>query len=199
MNFNLYDPNYALYTHPYPRNFYPCSCWYGDYTHPQDRDYPIYNNDGEQYPYYPSQVLIPTRQYNVTLQNQGNSPYKNWYLDIDGNTGRVILSENQFSGVFWSLTNHGNGIVTIQNQGNSHYKNWYLDIDGNTGQVILSQNQFSGVFWRVSNHGNGIVTLQNQGNSPYKNWYLDIDGNTGRVILSQNQFSGVFWNLTRST
>lgn len=43
-------------------------------------------------------------QGTVSLQNLGNSRFKNWHLDIDGNTGAFMLSESLVSGAYWKLT-----------------------------------------------------------------------------------------------
>ncbi|HDX9614905.1 TPA: hypothetical protein ROY01_006161, partial [Bacillus toyonensis] len=83
----------------------------------------------------------------ITLQNLGESPYKRHFLDINGNTGAVILERCIGSGIDWRINHKGNNIVTLQNQGKSSYKNYFLDIDGNTGAVILSPQEYSGTHW----------------------------------------------------
>ncbi|MDA2068443.1 hypothetical protein PDN02_28445, partial [Bacillus cereus] len=61
-------------------------------------------------------------------QNNAETQFQNWYLDIDGTTGDVILSRNLGRGGYWRLTDHGNGIVTFQNNAETQFQNWYLDI-----------------------------------------------------------------------
>ncbi|HDR8144220.1 TPA: hypothetical protein QC063_004503 [Bacillus cereus] len=194
MNYYINVPYYPM-VYPYQmpngqyRNYTPANMYY---NYP-----PYYNHHFHTVPeYYIEEDNYFDRQDRIiTLQNLGESPYKNSYLDIDGNTGRVILSQGG-SGIHWRLRRHSDGVVTLQNLGESPYKNSYLDIDGNTGRVILSQGG-SGIYWRLRRHSDGVVTLQNLGESPYKNSYLDINGNTGRVILSQAG-SGIYWRLGTS-
>lgn len=181
-------------SYDYPRSFYPCCCWHSGWYGYNPNRYPNYGI--EHFGYYPAQLLLSTRQRTVSLQNQGDSPFKNWYLDIDGNTGALMLSERLVSGAYWELTDQGNGTVSLQNLGNSRFKNWYLDIDGNTGALMLSERLVSGAHWKLNDHGAGRVSLQNLGNSRFKNWYLDIDGNTGALMLSERLVSGAFWSLT---
>ncbi|HGN6586276.1 TPA: hypothetical protein ACKU3G_004076 [Bacillus cereus] len=131
----------------------------------------------------------------VSLQNTANTQWKDHYLDIDANTGKVILWPRQASGTYWKLINHGNGTVSLQNTANTQWKDHYLDIDANTGKVILWPRQASGTYWKLINHGNGTVSLQNTANTQWKNHYLDIDANTGEVILWPRQASGTYWKL----
>jgi hypothetical protein len=130
---------------------------------------------------------------NVTFKNLGGSPFKNHYLDIDGNNGRIILSSVTGSGIQWKAQRIDGDKYTLQNLGNSPYRNYYLDIDGNTGAVILSKNKHSGILWRIVKTGSGYI-MQNVGSSRFRNYYLDIDGNTGAVVLSPTESSGTHWN-----
>ena len=78
-----------------------------------------------------------TRDRNVGLQNTAVTKWQGWYLDIDGNKGRVILWKHLASGGRWKLQDLGGGTVTLQVTAGVPWKNWYLDLDGNTGEVIL--------------------------------------------------------------
>jgi hypothetical protein len=189
-----YIPQYQFRS-SYPLNIhweYPPSYFYSNYP---ITTYPI-NQTGHS---------LQANDYSrnngtVRLQNLGNSRFKDWYLDIDGNTGAVILTESSAaSGINWRLTSLGGTTVTLQNLGNSRFKNWYLDIDGNTGAAILTESPiYSGTKWRLSSLGGTTVTLQNLGNSRFKDWYLDIDGNTGAAILTESPAaSGINWRLNR--
>lgn len=131
-----------------------------------------------------------------TFQNTANTQFKDFYLDIDGHNGKLMLSDRQASGARWELTNRGENVITLQNTASSPFKDFFLDIDGNTGELILMDGQASGAFWKVIDHGNCVVTLQNTANSPFKNFYLDIDGHNGNLMLSERQASGTFWNLS---
>jgi len=132
----------------------------------------------------------------ISLQNNANTQWKGWYLDIDGNTGNVILWSRLGSGGYWKITEHGDGTVSLQNTANTQWKDWYLDIDGNTGKVILWPRLGSGGYWKITEHGDGTVSLQNNANTQWKDWYLDIDGNTGNVILWSRLGSGGYWKIT---
>ncbi|OMF31924.1 RICIN domain-containing protein [Paenibacillus peoriae] len=131
----------------------------------------------------------------VTLQNLGESRFKNWYLDISGSTGDLMLSEQLVSGAYWKLDDHGDGIVSFQNLGESRFKNWYLDISGSTGDLMLSEQLVSGAYWKLDDHGDGTVSFQNLGESRFKNWYLDISGSSGNLMLSEQLVSGAYWKL----
>ncbi len=83
--------------------------------------------------------LLLTHQSNstISLQNTANTKFKDWYLDIDGHTGDVILWDHLASGGFWKLNNQGNDIVSLQNTADTKFKDWYLDIDGLPKYIIL--------------------------------------------------------------
>ncbi|AMR02306.1 hypothetical protein [Bacillus thuringiensis] len=217
---NYYVPYYpAIYPYQAPqyehRSPYPVNTYYA---------YPVYyNNHFYTVPTYPvnkeNDYLNPdyhsVRQdtikfpITVTFQNMGNSPYRGYYLDVDGNTGKVILTKphQAASGILWKLTYDENrGSFTIQNMGNSPYRGYYLNVDGNTGKVILTHiPTSSSIEWGLPVSGNN-ARIQNKGNSPYRAYYLDIDGNTGKVILTNphqahqapHAASGILWRLTES-
>lgn len=117
--------------------------------------------------------------------------YTGNYLDIDGESGSVIIGPQSASGTQWRLTNQGNNIVTLQNLGNSRFKNYYLDIDGTTGGVILSSRIYSGAYWLVTER-DGELTFKNQGNSRFKNYFLNADV-SGNVILSSKYTDRSRW------
>ncbi len=127
------------------------------------------------------------------FRNAADTKWKDHYLDIDGNTGKVILWPTLGSGGYWKLTNRGNGRITLQNLGESKFKGYYLDIDGNTGEVILWPTLGSGGYWKLKKQSNNPYSLQNLGESKFKGYYLDIDGNTGEVILWPTHGSGGYW------
>ncbi|HDR4762911.1 TPA: RICIN domain-containing protein [Bacillus thuringiensis] len=131
----------------------------------------------------------------ISLQNTADTKFKYWFIDIDANTGDVILWDHLASGAYWKMTDHGNGTVSLQNTADTNFKGWYLDIDGNTGDVILWDHLASGAYWKMTDHGNGTVSLQNTADTKFKDWYLDIDGNTGDVILWDHLASGAYWKM----
>lgn len=63
------------------------------------------------------------------IQNLGNSPYKNWYLDIDDNGGVILEKDASGSGTKWRITEQG-GNSKIQNMCTCKYVEWYLDTGG---------------------------------------------------------------------
>jgi hypothetical protein len=205
MNHYAYVPHYPRYTYyptyPYQpyhdhRNYYPVNPYYTytpyfDYRYYSAPIYPINKTDSHLKTRYPFD-----RQGLISLQNNANTQWKDWYLDIDGETGDVILWPRLGSGGYWKLTDHGNGTVSLQNNANTQWKDWYLDIDGETGDVILWPRLGSGGYWKLTDHGNGTVSLQNNANTQWKDWYLDIDGETGDVILWPRLGSGGYWKFT---
>ncbi|MCR8927516.1 RICIN domain-containing protein [Priestia megaterium] len=204
MNYFMYYPFYPV-IYPcrispqmYIRNYFPNVY----YAHPPYDDYR--SHYAPTYPVNKTDHSLQKDDYsrsNVTVrfQNLGNSKFKDWYLDIDGNTGKVLLTESYAaSGINWRMTSLGGTTITLQNLGNSKFKGWYLDIDGNTGAVILTESPTaSGIRWRLISLGGTTITLQNLGNSRFKDWYLDINGNTGTALLTEsNSASGIKWRLT---
>jgi DNA-binding cell septation regulator SpoVG len=190
---------------PYPLNngyyrdvSYPLNNgYYRDVSHPlnngyyRDVSHPLNNG------YYNDVSHPMIRQNIVTLQNSANTQWKGHYLDIDGNTGAVILWPRLGSGGYWELIDNGNGTVSLRNTADTQWKGHYLDIDGNTGAVILWPSLGSGGYWKYTDHGNGTISLQNAANTQWKDHYLDIDGNTGKVILWPSLGSGGYWNLNK--
>ncbi|MGJ3198053.1 RICIN domain-containing protein [Peribacillus frigoritolerans] len=187
----LYYPTYIDARTVYPVNTYYAYPSYFDYRYYSVPTYPINEADFYLEASYPSD-----RQSTISLQNAANTKWEGHYLDIDGNTGQVILWPRLGSGGYWKLTDHGNGTVSLQNAANTKWKDHYLDIDGNTGQVILWPSLGSGGYWKLTDHGNGTVSLQNAANTKWKDHYLDIDGNTGQVILWPSLGSGGYWKRT---
>lgn len=126
--------------------------------------------------------------------NLGNSPYKNWCLDINGDNGDVIVSPKVYTGCNWSIISAQNNTYQLANLGNSSYKGWFLNVR-NDGAVTLEPKPYSGTYWRIDQTGNNIVKLVNLGNSPYKGWVLDISGTSGAVIVSpqQRNYTGTSW------
>ena len=138
---------------------------------------------------------IKIESQHIKLQNLAKTNFENWFLDIDGNAGAVILSKNGGgSGTEWVLTEAGDNKVRIQNFGNSKFKEWFLDIDGKNGELLLTKSaEGSGTLWALSKEGDKSK-LQNLGTSKYKDFYLDIDGNKGWVVLSKGG-SGTNWRI----
>lgn len=135
----------------------------------------------------------------IQLANLGNSPYKNSFLDIDGDTGSLMLNANgQASGCAWLMVRHGGHKVKLQNLGNSPYKGYFLDINGGNGALMLNPSgDATGCRWRLSELGGDVVKLQNLGTSSYNDWFLDIDGGNGHLMLNQNGTAGgCSWRLT---
>ncbi len=132
----------------------------------------------------------------LSFQNLGKSPYENWYLDIDGNTGALMLTERRdASGILWQPTLVGDGVYTLQNLGRSRFEGAYLDIDGNTGEVILADGEGTGTRWKITEE-NGKVKLQTLADGEYRGHYLDIDGNTGKVTLAaEGRSTGTAWKM----
>ncbi|PFD64926.1 hypothetical protein CN309_14715 [Bacillus thuringiensis] len=199
MNYYTHSPYYPVnypYHVPYQdyRNFYSINPYYTipyfNYLYYSTPTYPI-NKTNYIKTKYPS-----NRQGLISLQNNANTQWKDHYLDIDGNTGQVILWPRLGSGGYWKFTDHGDGTVSLQNNANTQWKDHYLDIDGNTGQVILWPRLGSGGYWKFTDHGDGTVSLQNNANTQWKDHYLDIDGNTGQVILWPRLGSGGYWKFT---
>ncbi|PFC04504.1 hypothetical protein [Bacillus thuringiensis] len=157
MNYYTHSPYYPVnypYHVPYQdyRNFYSINPYYTipyfNYLYYSTPTYPI-NKTNYIKTKYPS-----NRQGLISLQNNANTQWKDHYLDIDGNTGQVILWPRLGSGGYWKFTDHGDGTVSLQNNANTQWKDHYLDIDGNTGQVILWPRLGSGGYWKFTGLGN---------------------------------------------
>ena len=89
-----------------------------------------------------------------TIRNLGKSDYYNYYLDIDGKTGKVILSRKREAGANWLVSKAGtiegvDGYV-IRNLATSPYKGWYLDIDGREGTLMLTKKPVDGIYWYLA-------------------------------------------------
>lgn len=142
-----------------------------------DRDYDILNKNGI-----------------VTLQNNNNEHWKNWYLDMED--WKLKLSPLPGNGSNWRLNNHGNNIVSLQNNADSHWKDWFLDINSYSGEIVLRDRLYDGGYWKLTNKGNGLVNLQATVNTPWKDWYIDINGPTREIILKKNLSGGGYWKLS---
>ncbi|WP_142343863.1 RICIN domain-containing protein [Bacillus toyonensis] len=158
--------------------------------------YPIYFDNNYNSGYYERYNSTLNRYGIISLQNNANTHWKDWYLDIDGHSGKLILWDRPGSGNRWRVINHGNNVVSLQNTANTPWKNWYLDIDGHSGKVILWDRLSGGGYWKLTEQGHGLVSLQNTENTPWKDWYLDINGHTGEIILEKNLGSGGYWRLS---
>ncbi|HDR7598208.1 TPA: hypothetical protein QCX65_001505 [Bacillus mycoides] len=158
--------------------------------------YPIYFDNSYNSGYYERYNSTLNRYDIISLQNNANTHWKDWYLDIDGNSGKLILWDRPGSGNRWRVINHGNNVVSLQNTANTPWKNWYLDIDSHSGKVILWDRLSGGGYWKLTDQGHGLVSLQNTENTPWKDWYLDINGHTGEIILEKNLGSGGYWKIT---
>ncbi|OIJ17046.1 hypothetical protein BKP37_00460 [Anaerobacillus alkalilacustris] len=154
--------------------------------------YPTYQNNSynRQNFYY--------RESTISLQNTAKTQWEGHYLDIDGNSGEVILWPRLGSGAYWKLTDHGDNIVSLQNTAKTQWEGHYLDIDGNSGEVILWPRLGSGGYWKITDHDDGRVSLQNTAKTKWEGYYLDLDGNTGEVILWPRLGSGGYWKVTRA-
>ncbi|MGY3419507.1 virulence-associated protein VagC [Bacillus mycoides] len=192
MNYYMCNPYYPI-SNSYQTNN-PINMYYNPYFNYRFNTVPIYPIN-EINSYFETNYLLD-RQSVISLQNTANTQWKDRYLDIDGNTGQVILWPRLGSGGYWKLTDHGHGIVSLQNTANTKWKDHYLDIDANTGQLILWPRLASGAYWKLTNHGHGNVSLQNTANTKWKDHYLDIDANTGQLILWPRLASGAYWKLT---
>lgn len=88
----------------------------------------------------------------INLRNQGDSKFKNYYLDIDADTDALMLNRDWVRGAVWTLMEIEPGVWTLQNAANTKIlKNPYLDINGNDCSVMLNSNapDGSGVRWRL--------------------------------------------------
>ena len=96
------------------------------------------------------------------------------YLDIDGNTGKVIYEgDKRYSGTNWLFVHQGDGVYKIKNKGESRFKNWYLDIDGKTCITMLTNDpRYSGTNWKVEELGGGLIKLKNRANVSKCTGYL---------------------------
>ncbi|PHC10128.1 hypothetical protein [Bacillus toyonensis] len=180
--------NYALYYFPFEMDRYISSQPVNfDYRYPSyfdgNFDYNISN--------YKRDYSVLNKNDIVTLQNNTDEHWKNWYLDLD--YGKLILATIPENGSRWRLNNHGNNIVSLQNNANTHWKNWFLDINSYSGEVVLRDRLYDGGYWKLTDQGNGLVNLQSTANTPWKDWYLDINGPTREIILRKNLNSGGYW------
>ncbi|MYL22035.1 hypothetical protein GLW04_19355 [Halobacillus litoralis] len=171
----------------YNRNYYHNS-FQGNSLY-SNQIYPTYLNNS-----YNRQNYL-YRESVISLQNTAETKWEGHYLDIDGNTGEVILWPRLASGGYWKLIDHGDNIVSLQNTAKTQWEGHYLDIDGNTGEVILWPHLASGGYWKLIDHGDNIVSLQNTAKTQWEGHYLDIDGNTGEVILWPRLGRGGYWKI----
>lgn len=140
----------------------------------------------------------PFGKDDISLRNLGASDFKMWYLDINGNTGSLMLNENRASGAFWRIERTGGSNVRLRNLGASPYYNWYLDINGTTGGLMLNDQVAAGCNWELDDQDGGNCLFRNLAASNFQGYYLDIDGNTGDLILNKNIAPGCHWKLLTS-
>ncbi|BBO34508.1 hypothetical protein PLANPX_4120 [Lacipirellula parvula] len=86
-----------------------------------------------------------------TIRNRGKSDYFNYYLDIDGKTGALMLNKERAAGANWIVRSVGNyrgyKAYVIQNLAESPFRGHYLDIDGRKGTLMLNEKPASGIYW----------------------------------------------------
>jgi hypothetical protein len=124
-----------------------------------------------------------------SIQNLGNSQYKNWYLDIDGSNGHVVLSQNlKGTGAHWKITEGPNGI-SIQNMCNCSFRDGFLSM-GDDGQLWVTYIPVH--YWKITKNGSSSK-IQSMEIIGVEGLYVDIDGNGGVVLESSPKGSGTNW------
>ncbi|TKI90740.1 hypothetical protein FC699_23460, partial [Bacillus wiedmannii] len=141
---------------------YPSYNTYDQYTsnHPSYNTYDQYNPNHSSYNTY-DQYNEYRVDRDVRLQSLAQSgSHGGEYLDIDGNTGDVVLSSGG-SGTNWRLTELQQGFINLQNLGISRFKNYFLGVNPNNGRVKLLNYISNETRWIPHNISQNQIRLEN--------------------------------------
>lgn len=137
--------------------------------------------------------VYKNRKGNWMLESMANGNPNGKYLDIDGQTGKVIVS-SRGSGTIWSLSRNDDGDYyqfanlcrTCSHRG--------LKLDVNNERKAIVSERGSGTRWALEFRGSGnVVRLKSKAKNLQEDLYLDVSQN-GEVGVSERG-SGTKWRL----
>jgi len=87
----------------------------------------------------------------VALQVTAPGDCRRYYVDIDRDSGNVLLNERLASGAKWNIVFRSNGTIQLQVTADCRFEDYYLDFDSSNGRLILNERETAdGTRWRLT-------------------------------------------------